>query len=143
MTSRCRPSSAFLAGSRSFTSRYGDGVTHGPSGVPGQPPEDPESWSDEQWLAWLAATDDPASDDGPATRASRMVRRAPASALGAAMIGLRNAIYGRADDEVVIVADAGGDPPGDDVPQVHLDPDHPERSEVVVKRRPGSPRHRG
>jgi len=117
-------------------------VTDGPSDVPGQPPEDPESWSDEQWLAWLAATDDPGSDDGLATRASRMLRRAPASALGAAMIGLRNAIYGRPDDEVVIVADAGGDPPGDDGPQVHLDREHPERSEVVVKRRPGGPRRR-
>ena len=50
------------------------------------------------------------------------------------MIGLHEVIYGRHDDEIVIVADAGGDPPGDDLPEVHLDPEHPERSEVIVRR---------
>jgi hypothetical protein len=50
------------------------------------------------------------------------------------MLGLRNAMYGRPDDEIVVVADAGGDPPGSDTElhDLHLDPDHPERSEVVV-----------
>jgi hypothetical protein len=110
-----------------------DGAT-GP--VPGPPPEDPDSWSDEQWLAWLEATDDPRAGDGPATRAGRMVRRRAVSPLGAAMLGLRDAIYGHVDEDVVIVAEGPGGPPGDDTPEVHLDPDHPERSEVVLRRRP-------
>jgi hypothetical protein len=54
--------------------------------------------------------------------------------LGSAMKGLHEALYGRRD-EVVIVADAGGDPPGEGGPEVHLDPEHPERSEVIVRRR--------
>ena len=55
------------------------------------------------------------------------------------MIGLRNAMYGVPKDEIVVVAEAGGDPPNDDLHDVRLDPDHPERSEVVVrKRRNGS-----
>jgi len=104
---------------------------------PGGPPEDPESWTDEQWISWLEATDDPAA---PAqAQQSRYPRRRPGRALGAAMVGLRNAIYGRPDDQVVIVADAGGDPPGDDTHEVHLDFEHPERSTVVVRRRDTTP----
>jgi hypothetical protein len=57
--------------------------------------------------------------------------------MGNAMVGLHNVMYGRFDDEVVAVADASGDPPDDDRPRVHLDPDHPERSEVVVRARRG------
>jgi hypothetical protein len=103
--------------------------------VPVDPPEDPESWTDEQWIAWLEATDDPDVQSGPGgNRPHRWRTRLPGSMLGAAMLGLRDAIYGRPQDEIVIVADAGGDPPGDDLPEVHLDPDHPERSEVIVRR---------
>jgi hypothetical protein len=106
----------------------------GPSD-PERPPDDPEAWSHEQWITWLAATDDPAA---AARRESvrRWRPRRPTGVLGAAMLGLHDAIYGRPDDEVVVVADAGGDPPGDDLHDLRLDPDHPERSEVVV-RRPG------
>jgi hypothetical protein len=101
---------------------------------PGGPPEDPESWTDEEWLSWLEATDDPDEADLSGTGGRRpWNRRRSASMLGAAMLGLHELIYGRKDDEIVIVADAGGDPPGDDQPQVHLDRDHPERSEVVVR----------
>jgi hypothetical protein len=102
--------------------------------VPEGPPEDPESWSDEQWISWLEATDDPDDPGGPRPQRSRHWRRGrPASMLGAAMLGMHELIYGRHDDEIVIVADAGGDPPGDDLPEVHLDPEHPERSEVIVR----------
>jgi len=104
-----------------------------PSG-PGGPPENPESWSDEQWIAWLQSTDDPDARDGPGAAAPRhWSRRRPASMLGAAMLGMHEVLYGRRDDEIAIVVDAGGDPPGGDVPEVHLDPDHPERSEVIVR----------
>jgi hypothetical protein len=55
---------------------------------------------------------------------------------GAAMRGLHRAIYGGQDDAVVIVADASGDPPSPDGLDLHLDPDHPEASTVVVHSRP-------
>jgi hypothetical protein len=102
--------------------------------IPVDPPEDPESWTDEQWLAWLEATDDPAAAAG--TGGPRPWRqRRPASMLGAAMLGMHELIYGRRD-QAAIVIEAGGDPPGDDLqPEVHLDPDHPERSEVIVHAR--------
>jgi hypothetical protein len=60
--------------------------------------------------------------------------------LGAAMLGLHEAIYGPRGNEIAIVVDAGGDPPGDDLPEVHLDPEHPERSEVIVRRDGPKPR---
>ena len=60
-------------------------------------------------------------------------QRRPASMLGAAMLGLHEVIYGPHREEIVIVVDADGEPPDDDLPEVHLDPDHPERSEVIVQ----------
>jgi len=110
---------------------------------PGGPPEDPESWTDEQWISWLEATDDPdaAAPDGVGSR--RWRRGRPASMLGAAMLGLHEVIYGPHDEEIAVVVDAGGEPHGDDVPEVHLDPDHPERSEVIVHPRPPAPESPG
>lgn len=104
--------------------------------VPAQPPEDAEAWTDEQWLAWLRDTDAELPGKPERPRVSAKWRDRPgATILGAAMLGLRDAIYGRPDDEIVIVQEASGDPPDDDLPVVHLDPEHPERSEVVVRRR--------
>jgi hypothetical protein len=98
------------------------------------PPSDPEDWTDEQWLEWLEATDDPGeAPDG--ARPARRHSRHRGGAMGAAMLGLRDAIYGPPDDQIVVVVDAPGDPPGDDHPEVHLDPEHPERSEVVLRPR--------
>jgi len=51
------------------------------------------------------------------------------------MLGLRDAIYGRPDDEVAIIQVAGGDPPDDDLHDLRLDPDHPERSQIVIRPR--------
>ena len=102
---------------------------------PDAPPEDPEAWTAEQWISWLEATDDLAAHVPPGAAGPRhWSKRRPAGMLGAAMLGLHEVIYGRHDDEIVIVADAGGEPPGDDLPEVHLDPEHPERSEVIVRR---------
>jgi len=99
-----------------------------------RPPEDAESWTDDEWIAWLDATDDPdATDDSHAPR-RRHRGRGPTSTLGAAMLGLHEVIYGPHGNEIAIVVDAGGDPPNDDLPEVHLDPEHPERSEVIVRR---------
>jgi hypothetical protein len=102
---------------------------------PGGPPDDAESWTDEEWIAWLEATDDPDGEDpGVAGRRRHWSRGRPASMLGAAMLGMHELIYGRHEDEIAIVVDAGGEPPGDDLPEVRLDLEHPERSEVVVRR---------
>ncbi|MHB8681715.1 MAG: hypothetical protein ACYDA2_06445 [Acidimicrobiales bacterium] len=105
--------------------------------VPPEPPQDPEAWSDEQWLDWLRATDadDEAADADAERVTARWMERPGPSALGAAMIGLRNALYGEPEEKAVYVAEAPGGPPDDDAPVVHLDPEHPERSEVVVRRR--------
>lgn len=111
-----------------------------------EPPRDPEAWSDEQWLAWLVDTDTLEAEEAASDRrvVARWRDRPSSQVLGAAMLGLHDAIYGRPDDEVVIVEDSSGDPPGDeDAPVVHLDPDRPERSEVVVRRRRGSRSPRG
>jgi hypothetical protein len=56
------------------------------------------------------------------------------------MLGLHEVIYGPHGNEIAIVVDAGGEPPGDDLPEVHLDPEHPERSEVIVRRDKAEPR---
>jgi hypothetical protein len=114
--------------------------------VPDEPPDDPEAWTDEEWLAWLARTDAGATDDdgGQNRVVARWRDRSGSQVLGAAMLGLRDAIYGRPGEEIVIVEDASGDPPGDeDTPVVHLDPDSPQRSEVVVRRRDGGGGGRG
>jgi hypothetical protein len=103
-----------------------------PTSGPAEPPADPEDWTDEQWLAWLEATDVVDTlEPGPRMAAWR--DHPVGSVLGAAMLGLRDAIYGRTDNEVAIVQEAGGDPPDDDLHDIRLDPDHPERSEVVVR----------
>jgi len=99
---------------------------------PDSPPVDPEEWTDEQWIAWLEATDG-AEGDSPGSNDQRGRPRQRGGMLGAAMLGLRDAIYGHPDDEIVAIVDGSGDPPGDDHPEVHLDLEHPERSEVVVR----------
>ena len=110
------------------------------------PPADPEEWSDEQWLEWLKATDaerradsDGSTPSGPVTRMGRIARSPEGQVLGQAMLGLSYAIYGRRDDEVVVVAEGSGEP-GDDGPvRVELDEGHPERSRAIVR----PPRRRG
>lgn len=103
---------------------------------PDGPPADPEEWTDEQWIAWLRATDGdevPATDPRPATLGGRVAHSSGGQALGQAMLGMAFAIYGRHDDEVVIVAEGDSEPDEDEPFTVHLDPDHPERSEVVFR----------
>ena len=103
----------------------------------GEPPADPESWTDDQWIAWLEATDAVDGDTARPTGTRRWVRSQPGSMLGAAMLGLHELIYGKRD-EVAIVADAGGDPPRDDVPDVELDAEH---TEVIVRHHPARSQH--
>jgi hypothetical protein len=53
--------------------------------------------------------------------------------LGEAMLGMARAIFGRKDDEVVVVAEGSGEPSDDQPFTVHLDPDHPEASFVTFR----------
>jgi hypothetical protein len=109
---------------------------------PDGPPADPEEWTDDQWLAWLRATDAdvPPGGDRPVTTAGRITHSSGGQMLGAAMLGMANAIYGRHDDEVVIVAEGDASPDGEEPFSVHLDPDHPERSSVIFREHPDPPR---
>jgi hypothetical protein len=108
-----------------------------PSAGAAEPPDDPEEWTDEQWLAWLDATD-PGVTSEPGPRLAAWRDHPVGSVLGAAMLGLRDAIYGRQDNEVAIVQEAAGDPPDEDLHDIRLDPEHPERSEVVIRPRPSA-----
>lgn len=112
-----------------------DGMNPSPSEGTAEPPRDPEDWTDEQWLAWLEATD-PGEDTDPGPRLGAWRAHPVGSVLGAAMLGLHDAIYGRTDNEVAIVQEAGGDPPDEDLHDIRLDLDHPERSEIIVRPRP-------
>jgi hypothetical protein len=103
---------------------------------PDGPPADPEEWTDEQWIDWLKATDASAggqSDARPATLGGRVAHSSGGQVLGQAMLGMAYAMYGRRDDEVVIVAEGDAEPEKDEPFTVHLDPDHPERSAVVFR----------
>lgn len=57
--------------------------------------------------------------------------------LGAAMTGLDEAMFGAKEERPGVVVDAPGEPPGERLFDVLLDPDHPERSLVVFHARPG------
>jgi hypothetical protein len=105
--------------------------------TPVGPPADADEWTDEQWLDWLKATDaeGPANQVGasPVTPMGRIHDTTGGRLLGQAMAGMAYAIFGRKDDEVVIVAEGDSEPDGDQPFTVHLDPDHPERSFVAFK----------
>ena len=107
-----------------------------------EPPADPNEWTDEQWLEWLKVTDDLHSDEPEESVSSvvkRIVRSTPGHVIGQAMHGMAQALYGRQDEEVVIVAEGNGETSDDDPFVVTLDAEHPERSSVVFKPGPHSP----
>jgi hypothetical protein len=97
-------------------------------------PDDPEDWTDEEWLAWLAAGDvtAPEADDAAPSRRPALRDGLGAKMLAASMRGLTEAIYGR-KDEPAIVIEASGDPPDPQGLDLRLDLEHPERSVVVVR----------
>ena len=97
------------------------------------PPDDPEEWTDDEWLAWLAEVDAEAGVQPESHPARRARDHLPASLLGAAMLGMHRAIYGAQEPDVVVVVDAGGDPPEPEALEVDLDPDDPEASHVTVR----------
>lgn len=107
------------------------------------PPANPEEWTDEQWIEWLKKTDATDADVArPVTALGRIAHSSGGSALGQAMLGMATAIYGREENEIVIVAEGTSQPDEDKPFAVRLDPEHPERS-VVVFRSQGSTRPTG
>jgi hypothetical protein len=95
------------------------------------PPDDPEDWSDDEWLAWLDDTDvaEAGQAPGPSTHRSRSFG---SRLLYAGMFGLHEAIYGPRE-QVTIVEEADGQPDEPESLEIHLEPDHPEESTVVVR----------
>jgi hypothetical protein len=98
-----------------------------------QPPDDPDAWTDEQWMEWLHATEDDGADD---QRVFAPRLSSPGGVvLGAAMMGLQKGIYGDVEKpEIVIEAEASG---RDDGMKIDLDPDDPSDSTVVVEAKSG------
>jgi hypothetical protein len=105
-----------------------------PLARPEGPPVDADEWSDDQWLAWLKATDGDNIDEvTPPSVASRVVHSTGGQMLGQAMMGLAIAMYGPKQEEVIIVAEGDGEP-GDDEPfRVRLNPDEPGKSVITFK----------
>ena len=93
-----------------------------------QPPDDPDAWTDEQWIEWLHATEDEVATD---ERAFAPRLSSPAGVvLGAAMLGLQKGMYGDVEKpEIVIEVAAKG---RDDGTKIDLDPDDPSDSTVVI-----------
>ena len=110
-------------------------------GATPEPPADPEAWTDEQWLAWLRATDgagfggsDDEDDLAPGTRMHRLhdAARGEGAGRGDARPSQRHV---RHPERRGRRGGRGGRRPTERRPfhDVRLDPDHPERSEVVVR----------
>jgi hypothetical protein len=97
-----------------------------------EPPDDPDAWTDEEWLAWLEQVDADAPPEAEGAPA-RPRRATPSALLGAAMLGLHRAIYGENEAEIEIVIEADGDPEEPEKLEVRLDPDDPDASTVTVR----------
>lgn len=97
------------------------------SAVLEEPPEG-DDWSEEEWRAWLA--DAPADPEtGRAHPLTRAASSPSGTVLGAAMLGLEQAMYGRRP-EVQVVAEADAD--GLDLGSVELDSADPRRSRLTL-----------
>jgi hypothetical protein len=96
------------------------------------PPDNPDDWSDEQWLEWLNQTDAGSGDSAPTEVPLRRERSVGSRMLYAGMFGLREAIYGP-QEQVTIVEEAEGSSEEPESLEVNLVVDHPEDSTVVVR----------
>jgi hypothetical protein len=98
------------------------------------PPDDPEEWSDEQWIAYLEATEpDPGPIQPARVHPNKTGRNLVVRLAGAGMIGAYDAIYGTKEERIEVVAEEGE--PFDPDLIVDLVPDHPEESTVHLKGR--------
>jgi hypothetical protein len=96
------------------------------------PPDNPDDWSDEQWLEWLNQTDETAAEPTETDVHQPRERSVGTRMLYAGMFGLREVIYGP-QEQVTIVEEADGAPEDPESLEVHLVEDHPEDSTVVVR----------
>jgi hypothetical protein len=82
-------------------------------------------------------TPDETPDDAPYERPiDRFRKSATGSVVAAGLLGLRDVIEGRPErEEAAIVSEAPSQPVRDDL-DVVLDPEHPERSVVYLRRPP-------
>lgn len=68
----------------------------------------------------------------PERPSDRFRRTAVGSVVAAGLLGLRDALEGRPEgEETVLESEAPGAAPPDGI-ELHLDPDHPERSIAVI-----------
>lgn len=100
-------------------------------------PDDPEEWTDEQWLLWLEEGDAAERADaaaGPDRPTLPSWRKGPVAAqfLAASMLAIGDAIYGPREEPAIVVQ-APGEPPGDEGFDVKLDPERPDESVIVVR----------
>lgn len=95
----------------------------------GLAPHPTDDWTEEQWLEWLAQL--PADPETGRTHPlTRVASTSGGSVLGAAMLGLEQAIYGeRPKTEIVEVADDDGLGLGD----LDLDGDDPSASSITLR----------
>jgi hypothetical protein len=70
---------------------------------------------------------------GLETPTRRFARTAAGTVVSAAMLGLRDALEGRTDDEPAIVEDWAGEPHDPDEILMRLDPDNPADSIVLIR----------
>ncbi len=104
--------------------------------VPKEPPANADEWSDEQWIAWLKATDSgPYRDEElpVATIGSKLAKSSAGQALGGAMLGLAAAIYGPKDQDQVLIVEGASTPEDDEPFEVQLDFENPEQSTIVFR----------
>jgi hypothetical protein len=66
----------------------------------------------------------------------RFRRGAVGSVVAAGLLGLRDAMEGRPEREEIVIVSEAPSQPHDDNLELKLDPDHPERSVVIVRRPP-------
>lgn len=98
------------------------------SAVFDEPPGEAGDWSEEEWRAWLAeAPADP--DTGRAHPLTRAASSSSGTVLGAAMLGLQQALYGERP-KVEVVAEADAD--GLDLGAIDLDAADPSASRLTL-----------
>jgi hypothetical protein len=66
----------------------------------------------------------------------RFRRGAAGSVIAAGLLGLRDAMEGRPEREEIVIVTEAPSQPHDDNLEMMLDPEHPERSVVIVRRPP-------
>lgn len=97
----------------------------------GPPPEDADTWSDEEWIEWLESTEE-AGDREAAVSAPRKARSVGTQMLASVMLGFHEMMYGKPDEQQVQIARAPGPPDDEDI-EIDLDPDDPAKSQIRFK----------